>query len=325
MSKKKGRGRWGKRKTRPPSRKTKITQSKPKPKSKEKSKEKAKPEKPNLTVIDLQERRKLTGVDDPLPNDPPPMNPDAQKCLARRKWCPCGHRFVKDDLKLKLKLRMAPDFDPAKLGRCPDCGRVRVLCTKVAMKGKLVCRTHGGGGGRRPLDPLIDILDDERLDRVAALAKAKDDSLKREFYIIKTYIQDALGVQVPEDENGKPMINLETVERLTGLLDRAVGIQERHLRLTLQIPKGGDFTQLEFSDPRVALALKEKFRQLQEQTVRGTLQMIIQALKREGGGELMAQVLELLPERFQNYAAVSNAKQAEATVVDESENEKQEG
>lgn len=268
-----------------------------------------------LKVVNLsKEKKRGGGGDGPGPNDPPPMNPHAQKCMARRKWCPCGHRFKRDDKNVTtLKERMKEDFDPEKLGRCPECGRLRRLCQKVALKDKLVCISHGGNAGRKPADPMFDILDDDRLDRVAALAEAKDDSLKQEFYVVKTYIQDAL--KLGDVVEGEP-VQLDVVERLTGLLDRAVGIQERHMRLTLQIPKGEEFTQIEFSDPRVALALKEKFRQLQEQTVRGTLQMIIQALKREGDGELMAQVLEMLPERFQNYIAVKEAKQAEADVVE---------
>jgi hypothetical protein len=163
----------------------------------------------------------------------------------------------------------------------------------MALHGKLVCATHGGKAGRKPLIPLIRALDDATLDEIAAMQEAKDDALEREFYVVKHMIQAALQGYDPKSAD------LGFAERYAKLLETALSIKERRAKLRLLVPRDEAVTKLEFTDPRVQLLLKEKFRDLQVSTVRGTLALLFQRVASDP--DLTKQLYESLPERLQEY------------------------
>jgi hypothetical protein len=172
---------------------------------------------------------------------------------------------------------------------------------------------HGGKGGRKPALPLMK-LDDESRDRIAAMMKDEEDSLNEEFYTIKHFVQVALA-QFDSSIPDKMLF----AERATMLLDRAVGIQEKMAKIRLMIPIGEDMARLDFEDPRVALMIKEKMRQSYEDAVKGTLQVMIDTVGQKLGADLLAKMLNALPERFQNYIVVEKAMEVKAEVVEDAE------
>lgn len=238
---------------------------------------------------------------------------DAPKCCARKRNCDCGHRFSKDETVKsdhKLAERRQPGFNKSRLGHCPKCGITRPICQSPAVKERSVCRMHGGKAGRRPALAL-NKLSDQMIDRVAALMAEEDDSLTKEFFVVKAFIQETMSEFKEEMPN-----KMEFVERCTTLLDRAVGIQEKQAKLHLMVPPGGEMGKLDFEDPRVALLIKQKMRDSYEEAVKGTLHMIIETVGEALGGDLLQKLLVSLPERFKNYIVVEQAKEVEAEVIE---------
>lgn len=223
-------------------------------------------------------------------------------CLAKRKWCPCGYRFRKTDgpaTPKDISVRNDVDYPQSKLGYCPECGRDRRLCRKTAVHGKLVCEIHGGRAGRKPLIPLVHALDDGTLDEIAAMQEVQDEGLEREFYVVKHMLQTVL-------QGYDPAVGDFTfVERYAKLLETAVSIKERRAKLRLLVPPEEANRKLEFTDPRVQLILKEKFKDAYVSTVRGTLALVFERLA--GDAELTKRLYESLPERFQEYVDVPAA------------------
>jgi hypothetical protein len=160
----------------------------------------------------------------------------------------------------------------------------------------LVCITHGGKAGRKPLVPLIRALDDATLDEIAAMQEAKDEGLEREFYVVRHMLQTVLQGYDPA------AVDFTFVERYAKLLETAVSIKERRAKLRLLVPPGENERKLEFTDPRVQLVLKEKFRDAHLSTVQGTVALIFQRVA--GDVELTNRLYQSLPERFRDFVAV---------------------
>jgi hypothetical protein len=246
---------------------------------------------------------------------PSAFNQNAGRCLAKVKWCVCGHRFKRDDSMYErdLSKRLDPNYPQRKIGYCPECGRPRRLCGDVAVTGKYVCRKHGGKAGRKPMQPLIEALDDEANDAIAKMMAEQDKSLDREYYTAKFLLQRALSTE----NTISPSLDL--VERVSGLIDKLASVQEKQARLNLMIGPGEKLQQLEFTDPRVQHVLQARFRDVRTETIRGTLAKVFQALGDTGEADLIVKLFEALPQRLQEYVKttfeVNRPVETEAEVV----------
>jgi hypothetical protein len=260
------------------------------------------PKTPELSIVDGGKPEGQAGQSRPegLPG---------QKCLARRRVCACTHRFVKDEriVDRDLSVRMRPDYDRRKLGVCPSCGLVRELCGQPAVEGRYVCRFHGGKAGRKPMVPVIHALRDEDRDAVVASIEAKDENLTVEFHVVKHILDSVLTQYDPE------LADLDFAERAVALLDRVSSIGERRARLRLLVPPDLEKLKLDFGDPRVSLAIKEKMRDNYEKAIRGTVQLMIEAVRRDP--KLLEGVIKLLPERLRNYIEVVSARPAQFQIT----------
>ncbi len=140
---------------------------------------------------------------------------------------------------------------------------------------------------------MIRALDDATLDEIAAMQEAKDDGMEREYYVVLHMIQTVLRNYDPESPD------LGFAERYAKLVDTLVTIKERQAKLRLLVPPGENVRKLEFTDPRVQYLLKERFRDAEISTIRGTLALLFKYVA--GDPELTKRLYQSLPERLQAY------------------------
>jgi len=127
------------------------------------------------------------------------------------------------------------------------------------------------------------------------MQEAKDESLVREFYIVKHMLQTVLESYDPESAD------LGFAERYAKLVETAIAIKERRAKLRLMIGPGESNRKLEFTDPWVQLVLKEKFRDAHLSAVRGTVALIFKVVA--GDPELTKRLFQSLPERFRQFVS----------------------
>jgi hypothetical protein len=155
--------------------------------------------------------------------------------------------------------------------------------------------------------PVIHALRDEDRDAVVASIEAKDENLTVEFHVVKHILDSVLTQYDPE------LADLDFAERAVALLDRVSSIGERRARLRLLVPPDLEKLKLDFGDPRVSLAIKEKMRDNYEKAIRGTVQLMIEAVRRDP--KLLEGVIKLLPERLRNYIEVVSARPAQFQIT----------
>ena len=143
--------------------------------------------------------------------------------------------------------------------------------------------------------PMVRALDDATLDEIAAMQEAKDEGLEREFYVVKHMLQTVLR------QYDAALCDLGFAERYAKLVETALAIKERRAKLRLLVPPGDANQKLEFTDPRVQLLLKKKFRDLQLSTMRGTVMLLFERVADDP--ELAQRLFKSLPERLREYAS----------------------
>ena len=230
--------------------------------------------------------------------------PDEVRCIAWKKSCSCGYHFRRTDLydgKAKNTRKKGPPPP------CPKCGRERERCLKARMRGCSVCRSHGGRGiVKRAYIPTHITLDDEGVAAFEKLMEEDDQSLKKEFHVLRIFFgkamkqfQDAFASL----ETDSPADAIGELLRLTAIVDRASRIAQRRAKIHQIAPQGEQVTRVEFADPRMKYPMKEALRKMEIDTIKRMLVVLLQSF--DPTGEL--QLIEKVPASLRPYLPLSAA------------------
>jgi len=239
--------------------------------------------------------------------------PDHLRCVALKKVCVCGYHFRRADLYAGAKKFSRRKPPPP----CPQCGRPRQRCRKAKVRGAPTCRSHGAKGiAKRAYIPGYMYLDDEQIQTLEDLMKEDDQSLKREFHLLRLYFGDAIA-QLQASTNvetgtSSPDI-IGELRRLAAVADRMSSIIERRARVSAMTPREEQVVRVEFDNPRIQYFLKERIRRFQSDTIRRILAVVLASADPDGKLGLA----QKLPSSFAPFLPSGNA----ANQPDRSEDE----
>lgn len=148
------------------------------------------------------------------------------------------------------------------------------------MRGAPSCRSHGGKGIlKRAFVPAHVHLSGEQVQTLEDLMKEDDQSLKREFHLLRLF----LSIAIEQFQNASATLAGDTpadvigeLRRLAGIVDKLSGISERRAKISAITPREEQVVRVQFDDPKVLYLFKEKLREMHVLTIRKVLAIVIQ-------------------------------------------------
>lgn len=202
--------------------------------------------------------------------------PDPLRCVALKKTCCCGYHFRRTDLYDGKARNTRKKGTPPP---CPQCGRPRERCRKARMRGAPTCRSHGAKGiAKRAFVPGYVSLDDEEILALEELMMEDDQSLKREFHLLRLFFGSAIAqLQNANDTlaGDAPADLIGELRRLAAIADRLSAIVERRAKISAMAPREEQIVRVQFDDPHIQYLLKEKIRNFQSDTIRRVLAVVL--------------------------------------------------
>lgn len=230
-----------------------------------------------------------------------PFPSDERRCTSWKSVCVCTYRFKASDTpkdKKKANHIKSKEEHPV----CPVCGRYRIRCLSYRVGNSSTCQHHGGHGVRitKGINPCLKHLDDEAIPVVTQMVEDDDTSLKWEFHVLRYYFAEAMAqfetaVRLYGQNNHIDLIGEGS--RLTGMVDRLSAVAEKRAKLREIIPPTEQLIKVQFDDPRVKYLLKEAIRDVEIQTIKRVLAVLLETVDPRGEIGLA----RLIPTSFTPY------------------------
>lgn len=252
------------------------------------------------------------------PRTRPYRVPDDKRCISWKKNCDCGHKFSGKDLyngKPKSPKNRIEGPPPP----CPICGRPRMRCRKAAIKGSTTCMMHGGNGSKpvkKGAIPGRTVMSDDDILTLEEMMQEDDTTLKREFHTLRLYFGKAMEQfenAVDSLDTDNPADVIGEAARLSGMIQALANIVEKRFKVK-EIPTE-QLYRVQFEDPRVKYLIKESMRDMQIETIKRVVAVLLSSFDPTGELGLVQKVpasfLPYLPSSLSPAMEVPNVATAE--------------